>query len=150
MLIGLRRLIPAVLGVALLAAIWAHALLQFGGPGTADFFARWMHDAVFVVAGLACVADAVCTPRRRLAAGAMGAGLLLVTIGDVIYSMAPDLDAVPVPSVSDPFWLALYPCAYLALLALTRERVSHTLVATRLDGIVSGFAVAAVLASFTM
>ena len=150
MLSGLRRLIPAVLVAVLLAAIWAHALLQFGGAGTADFFARWMHDALFVVAGVACAADAVASPRRRLAAGATGAGLLLVAVGDLIYSLAPDLDAVPVPSVSDPFWLALYPCVYLALLALTRERVGHTLVATRLDGIVSGFAVASLLACFTM
>jgi hypothetical protein len=44
----------------------------------------------------------------------------------------------------------LYPCMYVALLALTRERVSHTLMATRLDGIVSGFAVASLLASVTM
>jgi two-component system cell cycle response regulator len=146
----LRRWIPAVVGAALLAAIWAHALLQFGGAGTADLFARWMHDAVFIVAGLACVADAVASPRRRLAAGATGAGLLLVAVGDFIYSMAPNLDAVPVPSLSDPFWLALYPCEYVVLLALTRERVGHTLVATRLDGIVSGFAVASLLASFTM
>ena len=150
MLIGLRRWIPAVLGIALLGAIWAHALLQFGGPSTADFFARWVHDALFVTAGLACVADAIASPRRRLAAAATGTGLLLVTVGDVIYSLAPDLDAVPVPSLSDPFWLALYPCQYLALLALTRARVARTLVATRLDGIISGFAVASVLASFTM
>jgi two-component system cell cycle response regulator len=150
MLIGVRRWVPAVVIAALLTAIWAHALLQFGGPGTADFFARWMHDAVFVVAGLACVAHAVFSPRRRLAAAATGAGILLVTVGDLIYSMAPNLDAVPVPSLSDPFWLALYPCQYLALLVLTRERVGQTLVATRLDGIVSGFAAASVLASFTM
>jgi two-component system cell cycle response regulator len=150
MLIGLRRRLPAVVGAALLAAIWAHALLAFGDAGTDDFFARWMHDAVFVVAGLACVADAIATPRRRLPATALGAGLLLVTAGDLIYSMAPNLDAVPVPSLSDPFWLALYPCMYVALLALTRERVSHTLMATRLDGIVSGFAVASLLASVTM
>lgn len=150
MLIGLRRRFPAVVGAALLAAIWAHALLAFGDAGTADFFARWMHDAVFVVAGLACVAHAATTPGRRLAAGATGAGLLMVAIGDTIYSLAPNLDAVPVPSISDPFWLALYPCQYLAILALTRERVGHTLVATRLDGIVSGFAVASLLACFTM
>jgi two-component system cell cycle response regulator len=150
MLIGLRRRFPAVVGIALLAAIWAHALLAFGDAGTADFFARWMHDAVFVVAGLACVAHAAATPGRRLAAGATGAGLLMVAIGDTIYSMAPNLDAVPVPSLSDPFWLALYPCQYLAMLALTRERVGHTLVATRLDGIISGFAVASLLACFTM
>jgi two-component system, cell cycle response regulator len=150
MLIGLRRRLPAVVGAALLAAIWAHALLGFGDAGTDDFFARWMHDAVFVLAGLACVADAVARPRRRLPSAALGAGLLLVTVGDLIYSMAPDLEAVPVPSLSDPFWLALYPCMYVALLALTRERVSHTLMATRLDGIVSGFAVASLLACFTM
>jgi two-component system cell cycle response regulator len=150
MLSGLRRLIPGVLAAALLAAIWAHALLQFGDAGTADFFARWMHDALFVVAGVACAAEALASPRRRLAAGATGAGLLLVAVGDLIYSLAPNLNAVPVPSLSDPFWLALYPCEYLVLLALTRERVSHTLVATRLDGIISGFAVASLLASFTM
>jgi two-component system, cell cycle response regulator len=150
MLIGLRRRLPAVVGAALLAAIWAHALLAFGDAGTADFFARWMHDAVFVVAGLACVADAIATPRRRLPAAALGTGLLLVAVGDLIYSMAPDLEAVPVPSLSDPFWLSIYPCMYLALLVITRERVGHTLVATRLDGIVSGFAVASLLASVTM
>jgi two-component system, cell cycle response regulator len=150
MLIGLRRRFPAVVGAALLVAIWAHALLAFGDAGMADFFARWIHDAVFVVAGLACVTHAATTPGRRLAAGPTGAGLLMVAIGDTIYSLAPNLDAVPVPSVSDPFWLALYPCQYLAILALTRERVGHTLVATRLDGIVSGFAVASLLACFTM
>jgi two-component system, cell cycle response regulator len=120
MLIGLRRRLPAVVGAALLAAIWAHALL------------------------------AIATPRRRLPAAALGTGLLLVAVGDLIYSMAPDLEAVPVPSLSDPFWLSIYPCMYLALLVITRERVGHTLVATRLDGIVSGFAVASLLASVTM
>jgi two-component system cell cycle response regulator len=150
MLIALRRRFPAVVGGALLTLIWAHALLAFGDAGTADFFARWMHDAVFALAGIACVAHAATTPRRRLAAGATGVGLLLVAVGDLIYSMAPDLNAVPVPSLSDPLWLAIYPCQYLALLALTRERVGHTLVATRLDGIVSGFAVASLLACFTM
>jgi two-component system cell cycle response regulator len=150
MFIGLRRRVPAVIAVALLAAIWAHALLQFGDAGTADFFARWVHDAVLVVAGLACVADAVAERRRRLPAAALGVGLLLVFVGDLIYSMAPSLDAVPVPSLSDPFWLAIYPCAYLALLSLARERVGQTLAATRLDGIVSGFAVASLLACLTM
>jgi two-component system, cell cycle response regulator len=147
---NVRRVIPAVVGAAVLAATWAHALLTFGDAGTADFFARWMHDAVFVIAGLACVADAVAEPRRRLPSAALGAGLLLVAVGDLIYSMASDLDAVPVPSLSDPFWLSIYPCVYLALLVLTRERVGRTLAATRLDGIVSGFAVASLLASFTM
>jgi hypothetical protein len=107
MKIALRRWLPAVTGLALLTAIWAHALLGFGGAVTADFFARWAHDAVFVVGALACLAQAAAERRGRLAAGSLGLGLLLVTVGDVIYSLAPNLDAVPVPSLSDPFWLAL-------------------------------------------
>jgi two-component system cell cycle response regulator len=146
----LRRWLPALAGLAMVTAIWAHALIGFGDAGTADFFARWVHDAVFVTAALACAAQAVAAPRGRLAAGALGLGLLLVTVGDLIYSMAPDLEAVPVPSLSDPFWLGLYPCVYLVLLVLTRERVGRTLAATRLDGLVSGCAVASLLACFTM
>ena len=79
-----------------------------------------------------------------------GFRLLLHGFGDVIYSTAPDLDAVPVPSISDPLWLAIYPCAYIALLALTLQRVGPTLLATRLDGMVSGLAVAALLASVSL
>ena len=82
---------------------------------------------------------------RRLAAG-----LLATATGDIIYSLAPDLDAVPVPSVSDPLWLAIYPCEYVALLALIRSRVGRTLWATRLDGLAGGLAVASVLACFTV
>jgi two-component system cell cycle response regulator len=148
--IVLRRWLPGVAAIALLIAIWAHALLDFGGAGTADFFARWVHDAVFVVAALGCLAHAAAERRGRLPAAALGVGLLLVAVGDLIYSMAPDLNAVPVPSLSDPFWLGIYPCEYLVLLVLTRERVGPTLVAMRLDGVASGFAVASLMACFTM
>jgi two-component system, cell cycle response regulator len=148
--IALRRWLPGVAAIALLIAIWAHALLDFGGAGTADFFARWIHDAVFVVAALACAAHAVAERRGRLPAAALGLGLLLVAVGDLIYSLAPDLNAVPVPSWSDPFWLAIYPCEYIALLYLIRERVGPTLVAMRLDGVASGFAVASLMACFSM
>jgi two-component system cell cycle response regulator len=57
---------------------------------------------------------------------------------------------VPVPSVSDPFWLAIYPCLYVALIALTSSRIGRTLWATRLDGLAGGLAIAAVLACVTM
>jgi diguanylate cyclase (GGDEF)-like protein len=147
---GIRRRVPAAVGAGLLAAIWVRALAGFGGAGTADFFARWMHDAVIVFAGVTCIVNGVVERRRRLAWCSLGTGLLLVAVGDLIYSLAPDLDAVPVPSLSDPFWLALYPCEYVTLLALTRERVRTALVATRLDGLIAGLAVASVLASITM
>jgi hypothetical protein len=49
---------PGVIAGALLVAIWAYALIRFGGGGTEDFFGRWMHDAVIVVAALGCAAGA--------------------------------------------------------------------------------------------
>ena len=57
---------------------------------------------------------------------------------------------MPVPSASDPFWLGIFPCEYVALLALVRSRVGRALWATRLDGLAGGLAIAAVLASVTV
>jgi diguanylate cyclase (GGDEF)-like protein len=131
-------------------AIWAHALIGFGGAGTQDFFGRWMHDAVFIAAAAGCLAAAIRGGPARLAWSALAAGLLANTAGDLIYSAAPDLTAVPVPSISDPFWLALYPCEYVALLALIHARGGRTLWATRLDGLAGGLAAAAVLACVTV
>ncbi len=131
-------------------AIWADALIGFGGAGTQDFFGRWMHDAVILAAAAGCLTGAIRRGPARLAWGALAAGLLATAAGDLIYSAAPDLTAVPVPSISDPFWLAIYPCEYVALLALTRGRVGRTLWATRLDGLAGGLAAAAVLACVTV
>jgi two-component system cell cycle response regulator len=145
----MRRL-PGALAGALLVAIWAHALIGFGGPGTQDFFGRWVHDAVILAAAVGCLAGAVRGGADRLAWSVLAAGLLATAVGDLIYSMAPDLDAVPIPSISDPFWLALYPCEYVALVALIRGRVGRTLWATRLDGLAGGLAAASILACVTV
>src|SRR3954454_3194504 len=99
------RRIPSLIAGALLAAISAQALTGFGGAGTLDFFGRWMHDAVIFVAAVGCLAGAVRGGRDRIAWLALSAGLFANLAGDVIYSLAPDLEAVPVPSASEPFWL---------------------------------------------
>ena len=145
----MRRLPGAIAG-ALLAAIWAHALIRFGGPGTHDFFGRWVHDGLILAAAFGCLAGATSRGSDRLAWTALGVGLLATAVGDLIYSLAPDLDAVPIPSVSDLFWLAIYPCTYVALIALVRSRVGPTLWATRLDGLAGGLAIASVLACVTV
>ena len=53
------RRIPSLLAGILLAVAWAHALTGFGGEGTVDFFGRWMHDAVILVAAVGCLAGAL-------------------------------------------------------------------------------------------
>ena len=137
-------------GVALTAATWAHALSGFGGTATDDLFARWVYDAIIVSAAFTLLWLAVTRTEARVPWAALGVGLALHGVGDILYSAAPDLDAVPVPSFYDPLWLAIYPCAYLALLVLIRQRVGHTLLATRLDGLVCGLAAAALLATVSL
>jgi two-component system, cell cycle response regulator len=144
------RHIPRLLASALLVVIWAQALSGFGGAGTLDFFGRWMHDAVILVAAVGCVAGATRRGPDRVAWLALAAGLFANLAGDIIYSLAPDLDAVPVPSASEPFWLAIYPCMYVAVIALIRSRIGRTLWATRVDGLVGGLAIAALLACVTV
>ena len=93
----------------------------------------------YVFAATDVAAGLVCLFRARSAPWVWGA-----------FGLAPDLDAVPVPSASDPLWLAVYPCAYAGLLALSLRRTGRLPWATRLDGIICGLAGAAVLASVTL
>jgi two-component system, cell cycle response regulator len=125
---------------------WVHALSGFGGAAAGDFFSRWMYLGIEVAAAAVLGLRGL---QRRGAWGAwlvLSAGLLTKAVGDVIYSLAGDLAAVPVPSVSDGFWLAFYPCAYVSLLLLVRTRVPRMLAATQLDGVICGMTVAAVMA----
>src|SRR5262249_39933090 len=136
--------------LCILAVQWVHAVLQFGGAGTSDFFGRWTYDAIGFLSGAALLSSGL---RGRPVRGAwvvLGIGLLSKTLGDVIYSTASALAAVPVPSVSDLFCLAFYPSADLALLLLVRGRIRTALAATRLDGLICGVTVASILACATM
>ena len=140
-----RSLIIAVM-VGALGLQWVHALSGFGGAAAEDFFSRWTYLGIEVAASAVLILRGL---QRQGAWGAwlvLGGGLLTKAVGDVIYSLAGDLGAVPVPSVSDGFWLAFYPCAYISLLLLVRARIPRMLAATRLDGVICGMTVAAVMA----
>jgi two-component system, cell cycle response regulator len=140
-----RWLIIAVM-LGALGLQWVHALSGFGGAGAEDFFSRWVYLGIEVAAAAVLALRGL---QRRGAWAAwlvLSAGLLTKAIGDVIYSLAGNLGAVPVPSVSDGFWLAFYPCAYVSLLLLVRARVPRMLAAMRLDGVICGMTVAAVMA----
>ena len=79
-------------------------------------------------------------PRRRRSATPVG-----LPAGSDVYA-AVDSASGPQQTTA----LAIYPCAYFALLVLIRQRVGHTLLALRLDGVVSGLAAASLLASVSL
>jgi signal transduction histidine kinase/DNA-binding response OmpR family regulator/HPt (histidine-containing phosphotransfer) domain-containing protein len=56
--------------------------------------------------------------------------------------------SVPVPSVADGFYVAFFPLCYLSFMLLIRRGNDRSLVATSLDGLIVGLAVAALTAAF--
>jgi two-component system, cell cycle response regulator len=143
------RLIMATTA-CLLVLQWVHAIAGFGGVAAEDLFSRWMYLAIGAAASIALTLRGWRRRGLQRAWLVLGLGLLSKTVGDVIYSLAGNLDTVPTPSVSDGFWLAFYPSAYLSLLLLVRGRVASTLAATRLDGVICGVTVAAAMACATL
>src|SRR4051812_50134713 len=95
----MRRL-PIAIAVALLVAIWAHALIRFGGPGTEDFFSRWMHDSVIVVPAIACLVRGLSRGADRMAWRALAARLLAGPPGGPVFSLPPAPPPRPPPPVS--------------------------------------------------
>jgi hypothetical protein len=110
----------------LLAVQWVHALGGLGGAATDNFFGSWMYDGIEATAGVVLIWRGLQRRGSHRAWLVLGVGLLSKAVGDVIYSLAPDPGAVPVPSVSDGFWLAFYPCAYVSLVLLVKGRVANT------------------------
>jgi two-component system, cell cycle response regulator len=137
--------------LCLLAAFIAHAALGFGGAGAETFFGIWVYDALMLSSAAACIMRAVLFPRERLAWALLGAGLLLWTGGEIYYSVAlGGGDSVPIPSPADAGYLAFYPLAYAALIALLRIRIGSFPVARWLDGLIVGSAVAALAAALAL
>ena len=134
------------LAAVFVAAAWLNALL---GADDDTWISRWVSLGVPLAAGVACLLAAR-TSRVRLACIAVGGALLADALGNLLYALEPDPELVPVPFIADPFWFAFYPCMYAAVLVLVRRDVGRTLLATRLDGALSGVAVASVLACWSV
>jgi diguanylate cyclase (GGDEF)-like protein len=137
------------LGAVLVALDWLYLATGIGGAFADTLFRGWAFVGVQAIAAAGCLLSARLADRPRIIGVLLGSGLLCSAVGSTIMTLAPGMD-LPVPSVADPLWLAIYPCEYAALMVLTRHRVGTTFLATRLDGLQSGLAVAAVLGSATI
>ena len=99
---------------------------------------------MLVAASLACLARGFAVKAERLPWLLLGIALALWTAGDLYYFFAFSGSAdVPIPSVSDPFYLAFYPMSYAALALLLRRRMQDFRGNLFLDGVIASLAVAA-------
>jgi diguanylate cyclase (GGDEF)-like protein len=139
---GAGRLFGGAL-LALAAAYAVESLLVTGGA-VDRFFDAWVYNGLLLAACGCCFARALLVRAERLPWLLLSCGLLLWTIGDLLYyfflsgSRSP-----PIPSVADPFYLAFYPVSYVALALLLRRRMRRFQGYLWLDGLIASLAVAA-------
>jgi diguanylate cyclase (GGDEF)-like protein len=129
--------------LAVTAAYGIEALLGAHGP-VDSFFDSWVYNGLLVAASLACLARGIAVKAERLPWLLLGIALALWTAGDLYYFFAFSGNAdVPIPSVSDLFYLAFYPVSYVALALLLRRRMRGFRGKLWLDGVIASLAVAA-------
>ena len=128
-----------------IAAGAANALVGLGGATVADVISGWGSSVVYVTAAAVVVLRAIRIPQARGPWILLAAGLTLYAAGNVVWGIwLNDLEAPPIPSVSDALWLALYPASYVGLVGLARDRDSRVPAGVWLDGIVAGLGIAAI------
>jgi signal transduction histidine kinase/DNA-binding response OmpR family regulator len=79
----------------------------------------------------------------------LGVACISWSLGDVALTIESLGGAsVPTPSVADGFYIAFFPICYLSFMMLIRRGNGRSLVATSLDGLIAGLAVATLTAAF--
>ena len=132
--------------MVLLALAGAYAVeAQLGLHGSLDrFFDTWVYNGLLLASSGACLARGLLVRAERVPWLLLGTALLLWTAGDLYYLVfLSGLDEIPIPSISDPFYLAFYPVSYVALALLLRARIDRFRGNPWLDGLIASLAVAA-------
>jgi two-component system, cell cycle response regulator len=136
--------IAQALALAGLVAYAAQSTWAVCGRGADEFFETYVYNGLVAAGALFALSRAAAVRSERAAWATLGLGLLAWAAGDAYYSIfLAELQAPPLPSVSDGLWLAFYPAAYVALVLLVRARVHDFHASLWLDGFVGALAAAA-------
>ena len=119
--------------------IWVHR----PASGYDSFWDGWIGNLVTMVPVVPIVLRAWTTPRLRSAWIAIAAGVSLYNLGNLVYLFHDqNLRPIPDPAPSDAFYLAEYVALSLGIILLTQKSFGSTRISTRLDGAITGLAVA--------
>jgi two-component system cell cycle response regulator len=127
------------------AAYAAQALVALCGDAATDFFENYVYTGLIAAAGALCLTRGALVRRERAAWLLLGTGLAAWAAGEIYYSaFLQELTKPPLPSVSDALWLSFYPCCFVAIGLLVRERVRDFRSSLWLDGLVGALAAAGI------
>src|ERR687895_611861 len=128
----------------LMAAFVLQVETGLAGDAATSLFQDYVYNALLMAGAGFCLWRAAAIREERLAWLIMGAGILVWTGADVLWTAAYADDASPpYPSVSDALWLAYYPAACVTLLLLARSRVGKIRLNQLLDGLIAALTTAA-------
>ena len=139
---------PVRLALWLLAAGWLTFLLEtFPRSGPSTLWDAWVYNSLTGGCAAVVLTRAVLVRRERMAWAVLGVGLTCNVTGDITWSLLSADGEGPFPSLADAFYLALYPCLYVALVLLLRERMRRFRLSSWLDGLIAACGLTAVVAA---
>jgi two-component system, cell cycle response regulator len=144
---GTRRVLLRVCwygAAVLLAAFVLQAATGLAGDGATDLFQDYVYNGLLLAGAGFCLWRAAARREERAAWLVMGAGIVIWTGADVLWTAVYADDASPpYPSVSDGLWLVYYPAACVTLLLLARARVGRIRLNLLFDGLIAALTTAA-------
>jgi diguanylate cyclase len=154
---GLRprvRLGVHTVGLVLAVAVLALALHDggwLGGSSLDGLFNEWVYNGAEILAAALVLARAILVRRERTAWLLLSIGIGCFAAGDLYFTLVLEhMSAVPVPSLGDAGYLALYPCAYAMIVLLVGNHLHNLHASVWLDGAIGGLTVAAVGAAVVL
>jgi diguanylate cyclase (GGDEF)-like protein len=147
------RLRPALWGLygLLGAALLAYLLTLAVSPVAQESLLvnGWGAAAFEIAVSALAILRAATTRGDRIAPLALGTGMLMWAVGDVVLTVESRHGADPAsPSLADLFYLLFFPLAYLAIVRMVRRDALRLVPALWLDGAIAGLGTAALCAAF--
>ncbi len=133
-----------------LGVLVLHMTVGLGGRGTDELFDDGLFDALMFGAAFAVIARAIAIPEQRAAWLAMGAGLLCWSLGEIYYDLFVEGSSATGITPADGFYLAMYPCLYVALALLLGGHLRERRLSMLLDGLIGGLGAATVAAAVVL
>ena len=135
-----------LLGIAAAGIIVNVVVWVFGQGQATTWRDAWVYDATISAASLSALRAAWTSAgierRGRLA---IAIGMVLWSTGDIIWEVwRHNFGSVPTPSVTDAFYLSMYPMVYVGLLLIVHSRARRPGLSVRIDALVVGLGVATI------
>ncbi len=148
------RTTPTNLFLALLVGglgvLVLHMTLGLGGHAADGAIDDGVYDVLMFGASFAVIARAITIRKQRAAWLAMGAGLLCWSLGELYFDLFVEGPGATGITPADGFYLAMYPCLYVAIMLLLSSHLRELRRGVWLDGLIGGLGLATVAAAIVL